>query len=159
MGQGFSFRTIGALDLDLAARFHHEAFAPRGEHAWTRQDLAEVLATPGVTGCFVQDEGQDVGFALLRVVADEAELLTIAVAVDHRRRGAGRALLEMLIGRARGGGAKNLFLEVEVANQPALDLYAQFGFQAVGRRAAYYERRDGPPAEALVMRLVLTSGG
>lgn len=155
----FSFRPVGALDLDLASRFHRDAFAPRGERAWTRQDVGELLASPGVAGCFVQQDGRDIGFALVRVVADEAELLTIAVAGDHRRSGAGRALLKTMIDHARRGGAKSLFLEVDVCNPPALALYAQLGFQTVGRRASYYERPGGRPAEAQVMRLELTSGG
>ena len=155
----FIFRAVRALDLDATASFHRDVFTPRGERAWTRQDIGELLASPGVAGCFVQEDGHDVGVALVRVVADEAELLTIAVAAQHRRLGAGRALLQAMVDHARSAGAKSLFLEVEEGNQPALALYAQLGFQTVGRRPSYYERRDAPSAAALVMRLALTSDG
>jgi ribosomal-protein-alanine N-acetyltransferase len=155
----FSVRPAGALDLDAASRFHADAFEPLGERPWTRRDVAELLASPGVAGFFIQHDGRDIGFVLVRIVADEAELLTIAVAREHRRFGAGRALLERTIEHARSGGAQSLFLEVDAGNRPARELYAQLGFRAVGQRPAYYQRREGPPSDALVMRLVLTSGG
>jgi len=158
MANGLTLRPVGALDLDLAAQFHREAFAELGDRPWTRQDVAELLASPGVGGCFVRTEERDIGFCLLRVAADEAELLTLAVAASHRRRGGGRALLQAAIDRARSAGAKSLFLEVEAGNAAARALYAQLGFQVVGRRASYYQRSGRPPAEALVMRLGLTSG-
>src|SRR5512143_3140715 len=108
MSDRFLPRALGALDLDLAAALHRAAFAPLGERTWTRQDVAELLASPGVRGVVLQCEGKDIGFALGRVAADEAELLTIAVVPDYRRRGAGRALLEAIVAHARAAGASSL---------------------------------------------------
>ncbi len=155
----FVLNRLGALDLDLAARLHGEAFASFGERAWTRQDIGELLASPGVAGWGLQSDGATIGFALCRVAADEAELLTIAVEPDRHRRGAGRALLAAVMAHARESGAGSLFLEVGADNPAALALYAQAGFRAVGRRDAYYLRGTNPPADALVMRLTLTSAG
>ena len=155
----FVLSRLGALDLDLAARLHGEAFAALGERAWTRQDMAELLALPGVAGWAVQLGEPKVGFALCRVAADEAELLTLAVGPGQRRRGAGRTLLAAVIAHAREAGAASLFLEVGADNPAALALYTQAAFQTVGRRNAYYLRSKGPPADGLVMRLSLTSGG
>jgi ribosomal-protein-alanine N-acetyltransferase len=120
--------------------------------------MAGLLASPGVAGLFLEAGGEAEGFALCRMAADEAELLTIAVRSDRRRRGTGRALLAAVIARARHGGAANLFLEVAADNAPARSLYAQAGFVQVGRRAGYYRRANGL-ADALVLRLALTSGG
>jgi len=156
---GFDLRPLGALDFDRAAALHAEAFAPLGERVWTRQDIAELVASPGVAGMFLVSEGRNVGFALWRVAVDEAELITIAVAASDRRRGAGRALLDAVIARARAAGAATLFLEVGVDNSAACSLYGQKDFQTVGRRAGYYRRGDGPPADAIVMRLALTRDG
>lgn len=150
-----ALRPLGALELDLAAAFHRTAFALRGERPWTRQDMAELVASPGVVGLFVQLEGRDVGLVLFRVAADEAELLTIAVDAGHRRRGAGRALLQAVVDQARARGAQKLFLDVEASNVPALALYAQLGFRTVGRRPSYYQRGKEPAAEAITMRLDL----
>ena len=146
---------LGALDLDRAATVHGESFAPLGERAWTRQDLAELLASPGVTGLLLQAAGCDAGIALCRVAADESELLTIAVRPTERRRGLGRRLLTAVIDHVREAGARTLFLEVGADNPPARALYEAMGFRVIGTRAAYYRRGDGPPADALIMRLSL----
>ncbi len=156
---GFTLRSLGALDLDLASGFHRAAFAPQGERAWTRQDIAELVASPGVSGVFLLGDGKEIGFALWRVAADEAELLTIAIDADHRRRGAGRTLLEAVIDRVRASGAATLFLEVGADNPAACSLYEQKDFRTVGKRTGYYHRGDRPAADALVMRLDLKRGG
>lgn len=147
---------LGALDLDRAAALHAEAFAPFGERAWTRQDMAELLASPGVAGLLLQVEDVDAGFAICRVVADEAELITLAVRLAHRRRGAARRLLAAVIDHVRAAGAKTLFLEVAVDNPAALRLYETTGFRVAGTRPAYFRRGSGPAADAIVMRLDLS---
>src|SRR5260370_22903497 len=159
MPGGFVLRRLGALDLDLASSLHGLAFAPLGERLWTRQDMAELLASPGAAGWVLLSAERAVGFALCRAAADEAELLTIAVHPEERRRGAGRALLAAVIDHARAAGARSLFLEVGADNPAALALYGQAAFQAVGSRKAYYQRGRGPAADAIVMRLTLTSAG
>jgi ribosomal-protein-alanine N-acetyltransferase len=151
----FMLKLLGARDLDRAATLHRDAFATLGERAWTRQDVAELLASPGVAGLLLERDGHDVGFALCRVAAGEAELLTLAVSPAHQRRGAGRQLLAAVIERMRAAGAKTLFLEVGTDNPAARALYDASGFVAVGRRPAYYARTQRPPADAIVMRLAL----
>jgi ribosomal-protein-alanine N-acetyltransferase len=158
MNGRFALKPIGALDLDRAAELHREAFEPLGERPWTRQDMAELLASPDAGGLLLQIDGEDAGVALWRTTVDEAELLTIAVRSAHRRRGAARALLHAVIERARGRGARLLFLEVGVDNPAARSLYAREGFEEVARRAGYYQRREGF-ADALVLRLFLNDGG
>jgi ribosomal-protein-alanine N-acetyltransferase len=101
----------------------------------------------------LHQNANDIGIALCRMAADEAELLTIAVDSGHRRRGAGHALLECVIALVRERGARNLFLEVGDDNPAALALYRRMGFEAVGRRTAYYARPGRPAADAIVMRL------
>lgn len=155
MTQSFAVRPLGVLDLDLASRLHGEAFAAMGERAWSRQDVAELLASPGVAGLALEVDGRDTGFALYRVVAEEAELLTLAVRTADRRLGMGRALLRAVIDRVRTQGAQFLFLEVGADNPAARALYDRTGFVTVGQRAAYYRRGDLPAADALVMRLAL----
>lgn len=158
MNGRFVLKPIGALDLDRAAQLHREAFEPLGERAWTRQDIAELLASPSAGGLLLQSDNADAGMALWRTTVDEAELLTIAVQAARRRLGAGRALLQAVIGRVRGQGARVLFLEVGVDNPAARSLYAQAGFDEVARRAGYYRRPDGF-ADALILRLFLNDGG
>jgi [ribosomal protein S18]-alanine N-acetyltransferase len=155
MAAGLVLCRLGALDLDRAEALHGESFVPLGERAWTRLDLAGLLASPGVAGLLLQVDGRDAGFALCRVAADESELLTIAVRPGERRRGAGRRLLTAVIDRVREAGAQTLFLEVGADNPAAQALYETLGFQVIGTRTAYYRRGEGPPADALIMRLSL----
>ena len=136
---------------------HAESFVPLGERAWTRQDFAELLATPGVFGSLLRADDEDMGFALYRSVADEAELLTIAVRPAWRRQGVGRVLLDAIAADARVAGAQTLFLEVGADNPPARSLYESRGFSVVGTRRGYYRRGDGPMADGLVMRLTLVA--
>lgn len=125
---------------------HGLAF-PAGE-GWGPEAFAVQLALPGVFG-FVSAQG---GVILVRVTADEAEILTVAVAPDAQGRGLGRALLEHAMHEAAGRGATSMVLEVSTANAPALALYAAAGFETVGRRSRYYP--DG--ADALIQRRMLT---
>src|SRR5471032_3059548 len=99
MSATFALRPLGALDLDVAAGLHGEAFQALGERGWTRQDLAELLASPGVAGFLLDDAQACIGMAICRIVLDDAELLTIAVRPAYRRAGAGRALLQVAIER------------------------------------------------------------
>jgi [ribosomal protein S18]-alanine N-acetyltransferase len=155
MTDHFAIAPLGALDLDRAAALHAESFTPFGEHVWTRQDLAELVALPGVAGLLLQVDGHDAGFAVCQVAADEAELLTLAVRPAHRRQGGARRLLAAIIDHVRKRGARTLFLEVGVDNPAARSLYESQGFRAVGERRAYYQRGQAPPADGLVMRLNL----
>ena len=155
MSAVFVLHPLRAVDLDRAARLHREAFEPMGEPGWTRQDIAGLLASPGVAGFLVTETTFDIGMAICRVVADEAELLTIAVDPGHRRRGAARLLLDAVVEKARSGGAESLFLEVGADNPNARTLYDSLGFAVVGRRAGYYVRQGRPNADAFVLRLNL----
>jgi ribosomal-protein-alanine N-acetyltransferase len=89
---------------------------------------------------------------LARVTADEAEILTLAVAPPARRGGIGAALLASAMQRAAAAGAVAMFLEVASGNLPAQSLYEKAGFVRVGRRARYYPNGG----DALVLRADLT---
>jgi len=152
----FVLDAMRAVDLDRASHLHREAFEPMGERGWTRQDIAGLLASPGVAGFLLTEETSDIGMAICRVVADEAELLTVAVDPAHRRRGAARLLLDAVVERVRGDGARTLFLEVGADNPAARALYDSLGFMTAGRRAGYYARHGRPAADAVIMRLNLS---
>ena len=93
-----------------------------------------------------------VGFAVSRMAADEAEILSIAVAASHRGRGLSRHLLLTHLGHLAGRGVRTIFLEVEENNQPARRLYERAGFTVTGRRERYYRQPDGEQLNALLMR-------
>jgi ribosomal-protein-alanine N-acetyltransferase len=93
-----------------------------------------------------------IGFAVSRIAADEAEILSIAVAESHRGRGLSRQLLQTHLGHLAGRGVRTVFLEVEENNQPARRLYQGSGFAVTGRRERYYRQPDGEQLNALLMR-------
>jgi ribosomal-protein-alanine N-acetyltransferase len=93
------------------------------------------------------------GFALVRMLGDEAELITIGT--TQPREGVGRALLAASAALCVSLGAERLFLEVSMANKAALALYRKVGFEMAGTRPGYYQ--DG--SDAAIMRLLLPTGG
>ena len=128
------------------------------DEAWSVEDIRAVLAGPGGFGLVVRAPGTEVvvAFVLARAIADEAEVLTLAVDPAHRRAGAGQALVEAVAIAAAAAGARSLFLEVASDNAAALAIYRAAGFTQTGRRPDYY-RRPGGAADALVLRRDLNS--
>lgn len=107
----------------------------------------------GQAGVFAIEAPQ--GFILIRSVADEAEILTLAVAPAARRQGLGARLVRDGAAAAAARGAARLFLEVADDNVAALALYAGAGFVEAGRRPAYYTRPEGGRQDALILALNL----
>jgi ribosomal-protein-alanine N-acetyltransferase len=137
-----AIRAATSADLPVLARLHAQSFA----EVWDEKALAELLASPGTVALIADLDG----FILIRIVADEAEILTICVAIDAQRRGVGAALLQAAALKAAEAGAAAMFLEVVVDNEPAKALYGRYGFRAVGTRKAYYQGKD-----ALVLKATL----
>jgi ribosomal-protein-alanine N-acetyltransferase len=137
-------------DADALATVHATGFgAP-----WPAADMREMMAGPGVHGLLAEDESV-AGFVLVRAIAGEAEILTIAVDPARRRRGVARALMTAATGWAEVAGAQSMFLEVAEDNPAALALYDELGFETAGTRRAYYARAGGPRVDARVMRRAL----
>ncbi len=126
------------------ADLHRRAFStPR---PWRAEEFSALLEDPACDLIALPH-----GFALIRTVADETELLTIAVDRDHRRRGIAATLLAQCRARARERGAVTLFLEVAATNRAAIALYEKSGFARRGRRPAYYTCPDGTRSDALIL--------
>lgn len=138
-------RHAGAL-----AHLHATGFA----RPWDAMTFQSLLSERAVLadGLFTRAEGDPHGFALSRIAADEAELLTIVVEPRRCGRGAGTRLLARHLDNLMARGVKALFLEVDENNLPARRLYERHGFREVGRRPSYYRRADGSAANALVLR-------
>lgn len=132
------------VDPAALAAIHAEAF----EAPWDAATLAELLASPGVFAV-----AEDYGFILIRVVVDEAEILTLAVRPTARRAGLGARLVEAAVVRAAALGAERMFLEVAEGNAAARALYARSGFVEMGRRRGYYSHADGRREDALTLVL------
>ena len=128
------------------AEIHNAAFAP--QRGWTVSEFSDLCASELVE-CFAVPDG----FALIRTVANEAELLTLAVHPHGQRRGSADKIMQNWMTSTQ---ADTAFLEVAADNHAALALYAKHGFVPCGRRKGYYSRTDGPPVDAVLMRVALT---
>jgi len=117
---------------------------------WSAAEFAALLPGPGV---FLVTEGA--GFALGRAIAGEAELLTIAVDPDARRRGLGRKLIARFEAEAQARGANHSFLEVALDNAAARALYHSAGYAEAGRRPGYCTAPDGSRIDALILTRAL----
>lgn len=137
-------------DLDDVIEIMEAAFGSRYGEAWTRSQCAGILPMAGVSLMLARDadRGETFGFSLARSVADEAELLLLAVLPDRHRQGIGSRLLDDFMGRARACGAARVHLEVRDGN-PAVAMYRAAGFSPVGRRRNYYQAADGRRYDAL----------
>jgi ribosomal-protein-alanine N-acetyltransferase len=123
----------------------HAASFNRG---WSEHELEQLLTDRGVIADRAIRGRRIVGFILSRRAADEAEVLSVAVARATRGRGLARRLLDLHLRRLAGFGLRAVFLEVDEDNEPARRLYARAGFREVGRRPGYYAGGKG----ALVLR-------
>lgn len=128
------------------------AFDPLYGEAWTAAQCLSLLAMPGSCLYLAHSEGTLAGFAMTRWIADEEELLLIAVAPEARRKGIASRLLQHIIKSARRCRREIMFIEVR-ENNPAIAFYTQFGFEQVGRRPSYYSGSDGDRFDALTMKL------
>ena len=149
-----AIRLLDGNSTDLAGvmAIMNGAFSAAYGEAWTRSQCAGILPMAGVSLVLAHDNGHahPVGFSLFRTIADEAELLLLAVAPDHQNRGVGRLLLEQFVERARGLGASRVHLEVRDGN-PAVQMYSRAGFKPVGRRPNYYRGSDGRQYDAITL--------
>ncbi|MEM7753005.1 MAG: GNAT family N-acetyltransferase [Pseudomonadota bacterium] len=155
---------------DALARLHARAMhvpAP-----WRLADFEELLTTKGTflvqslvdkypgerpSHSATTQSAQDLaGFALGRVILDEAELLTLAVDPNHRRKGKGQHCLRLFESEATSLGARTAYLEVAETNAAAMALYHAGGWSQSGRRIAYYRTADAP-IDAILMAKTLVA--
>ncbi len=142
-------------DIDRLMAVMEVGFDPHYREAWTRRQVEDSLALPTGYAILIDEHGslptgdtEAAGFVLARNIADEVELLLIAVRPEMRGRGIGRLLLERFIADAGQRGANKLFLEMR-ADNPAESLYRSVGFEPIGRRRDYYRTLTGTHIDAL----------
>ncbi|MBD2747556.1 GNAT family N-acetyltransferase [Microvirga sp. BT688] len=147
---------VEPVGTDAAARLaaiHASAF-PR---PWSTLDFERLLGERGVMadGLFLGRTTRPAGFVLSRIVLDEAEIITVAIAAEARGKGHARTLLIPHLDALSRRGVARVHLEVEEGNTPAIALYRRAGFGEIGRREGYYHKADGTKASALTMALDL----
>ena len=143
-----TIRFANEADAAALALLHARTFP----QAWSAGAVGGLLRDPACL-CVLADEAPAgaVGFVIARIAADEAEILTIAVAGEARRHGIATALMQTVESALKLRGARRLFLEVGLGNEAAQGLYAKRGFAPVGRRQAYYAAAAGEAGDALLL--------
>ena len=131
------FRRMSSADADKVAAILRES--PEAS-AWSAETILE-MAGNGM-GWVAEVELLVGGFLIGRAVADEFEILNMAVAQAHRRCGIADNLVKLAMEWAVSVGATRAHLEVRASNTAAISLYARNGFVASGRRALYYKNPD-----------------
>lgn len=147
---------VATGEADALADIHGQAFA----RTWSGEDFATLLAQRGTFALAVRRQSffgtrRLIAFVLVRIAADEAEILTIAVARDVRGKGYGRKLMEEALRRLYRDRIATCFLEVNRSNAAAVRLYRSLGFVVAGERQGYYSEAAASDTSALVMRLQL----
>jgi ribosomal-protein-alanine N-acetyltransferase len=135
-------------DAPRLARLHGASF----HRGWGESEFEDMLSQRNTLVHRLRLGSKFIGFAASRMAADEAEILSIAIAPGQRGQGWSRQLLLTHLGHLAGRGVRTVFLEVEENNQPARRLYDRAGFAVAGRRERYYRDAGGAELNALVMR-------
>lgn len=135
-------------DASAIAVLHGGSF----RRGWSEQEVEGLLLDRHVVTHRALMGTRLAGFIMSRLVEDEAEILSVAVAGRQRGRGIARQLLNLHLRRLAGLGARTVFLEADERNDPALRLYHRAGFSEVSRRPNYYPGTGGKAAAALVLR-------
>jgi len=134
-------------DAPKLAELHGASF----HRGWGESEFESMLSERNTLVHRLRLGRRTIGFAVSRIGADEAEILSIAVDASYRGKGLSRDLLLTHLGHLAGRGVRTIFLEVEENNLPARRLYERAGFAVVGRRERYYHH-GGEQLNALLMR-------
>jgi ribosomal-protein-alanine N-acetyltransferase len=155
---GFFTSLFGRAEPVLSEASSRDAAAIAALHGvsfrrgWSEQEVDGLLLDRHVIAHRATGGGKLAGFIMSRLVEDEAEILSVAVAARSQGRGLARNLLTLHLRRLAGLGCRTVFLEVDEHNAAAIKLYDRAGFREVSRRANYYPGSGGKPAAALVLR-------
>lgn len=152
--RGMILRPMTGSDIDCvmeiaaqsatAPQWHREAYTDALAHSAAAPRLAHVAEL----------EGHVIGFVMANIVTGEAEIESVAVAAEYRRRGVAAHLLHRLIADLRAACASRIMLEVRESNIVAQRLYTHMGFRQTGRRRGYYH---SPVEDAFVFEMHLRS--
>src|SRR5690606_20519177 len=141
---------VGAEAIETLAALHARAF----DQPWSAAEIGKLLGNAAVFAMI--SRGRDPqGFVMAWTAAGDAELLTVAVVPEARRKGVGASLVTAAGVAALARGAATMHLEVAEDNAPARALYAKLGYEQAGRRRGYYAAGRADAVDAIVMRRTL----
>ena len=137
-------RPMTGQDIEQVADLEQVCFSESGSENLIRMGLDSRLDTYFV----YVDHGYIMGYAVLRILADEGEIQRIGVYPDYRRQGIARKLMDTMVTFARARGVRAIALEVRESNLGARNLYDSYGFRPEAVRKGYYHN---PAEDAIIM--------
>lgn len=144
-----SIRAADEADLDRLMKLAEDCpGAPHWAPTTWKQVLDSAMTKRKRNVLVAESAEKFLGFAVMGIAADEAEIESLAVDASTRRQGIGRRLCETQIGWAGVQGANKVFLEVRMSNDAARALYEALGFREAAVRRGYYRE---PTEDGLVM--------
>lgn len=150
-----SVRPMRKIDMDAVAKIYGASF----DEPWPRPVVESLYSTPAAWGLLASIKAPEgdtpVGFILARTVIDEVDIMSVGVHPQHRRKGIGRTLVDAVIHSVNPNLGGVVILEVAEDNPAAQKLYANAGFNVVGRRPGYYIRVGNVKVAALLMRYAI----
>lgn len=141
-------RPMEASDIETVAALEKEIFPD----PWSEKDVGSIVHSKLSMSFVALSGGELVGYLLGSLIVPEGEILRIATAPSHRRRGIASRLLSDVLRRMMPEGLEEVFLEVRESNAAARALYSDAGFAVCGKRKKYYK---DPEEDACLMHLSL----
>lgn len=138
---------LRAEDAGRMSRLHMRCF----DDPWSAIAFRGLLLDKSVLTLGVEIEGELAAFVMAQTVVGESDILTVATAPEHRRKGLGATLIKALISRLGERGVSRITLDVAEDNAPARALYTGLGFTEDGRRPRYYTTGRDVPVDAVLM--------
>ena len=129
-------RKMRRADLDRIAELEQQLFSS----PWPRSAFVyELSGNPFAAVYVLEENGEIIGYVDRWILYDRAEIATIGVCKEHRRKGYAQQLMDRVIADAQEAGCENITLEVRVSNDAAVRFYEKNGFITVNTRKNYYE--------------------
>ncbi|GAA0470028.1 hypothetical protein GCM10009096_08680 [Parasphingorhabdus litoris] len=144
----------GYDQLNIVMRIMKTAFSSTYGESWNEHQCRSMLSLPGTLLLIASWNQNPCGFAISREVADEEELLMIAVDPQYQNNGIGETIMKQVITNAVENGIAALFLEVR-SNNPAQTMYQKVGFEKIGLRRAYYTGDNKEKFDAITYKMLL----
>ena len=143
---------MGVESTRILAEIYSEAFKNMPEQKWGFSELFELFSIRETISFVICLDAKPIGFALLRILADEGEIITFCILPKWCNNGYGKILLERIVDTLKKRSIKKLFLEVRENNKVAIKLYNNCSFKVIGRRKKYYKNNQAEKIDALVMQ-------
>jgi ribosomal-protein-alanine N-acetyltransferase len=143
-------RPLTPEDAARIAEIHKQSFPV----SWPENEMLEHIQKDLCLGVYLHEGAPLEAFILVQTALDQADVLTIATHPDHRRKGHAKTLLNAAEMKLKDRNISSLYLDVSEKNEGALALYRHCGFQAVGRRPAYYRTAAGRVASITFSKML-----